>query len=58
MKIFRKILLLTLAAVLVLCVSAPMALAAEEISPPARSVVLAEATTGEILYEYQTAVEY
>ena len=58
MKIFRKILLLALAAVLVLTVSAPAALAAENISPPARSVILAEATTGEILYEYQTAVEY
>ena len=58
MKIFRKILLTTLAAVLMLTVSVPAALAAENISPPARSAILAEATTGEILYEYQTAVEY
>ena len=58
MKIFRKIILLALVALLAASAAAPAALAAEQISPPSASVVLAEATTGEVLYEYQSAIEY
>lgn len=58
MKIFQKILTLALAALVAVSLASPAACAAEYIEAPADSVILVEATTGEVLYEYNSALVY